>query len=342
MNDLVRHHLLGSSPQTQQTNAQIAKIARVDATVLIAGETGTGKEMAARAIHYLGRRHDHPFIPVNCGALAETLLESELFGHERGAFTDAKSASPGLVAQADGGTLFLDEIDALSPKAQAALLRFLQDRTYRRVGSGVMRQADVRIVVASNAHLEQLVEQRMFRRDLLYRLNLLTLRLPPLRARMGDAVELANIFLARLSHQYRVPAKALHPASVEFIERYAWPGNVRELENVVHREFLMCDGAEVLLEEARCAQDPDSEAPCATISFKEAKARAIADFERRFVSELLHRTDGNISRAAQLAEQDRSAFGKLARKHGLAQSAISRTASSSSAWPAAPVRETVN
>jgi DNA-binding NtrC family response regulator len=200
----------------------------------------------------------------------------------------------------------------------------------------------VRIVVASNAHLEQLVEQRMFRRDLLYRLNLLTLRLPPLRARMGDAVELANIFLARLSHQYRVPAKALHPASVEFIERYAWPGNVRELENVVHREFLMCDGAEVLLEEARCAQDPESEAPCATISFKEAKARAIADFERRFVSELLHRTDGNISRAAQLAEQDRSAFGKLARKHGLAQSAISRTASSSSAWPAAPVRETVN
>jgi transcriptional regulator with PAS, ATPase and Fis domain len=298
--------------------------------------------MAARAIHYLGRRHDHPFIPVNCGALAETLLESELFGHERGAFTDAKSASPGLVAQADGGTLFLDEIDALSPKAQAALLRFLQDRTYRRVGSAVMRQADVRIVVASNAHLEQLVEQRMFRRDLLYRLNLLTLRLPPLRERKGDATELALLFLARLSHQYRAPAKTLHPASIDFLQHYGWPGNVRELENLIHREFLMCDGAQVLLEPARCVQCLEPQDDGISISFKEAKARAIADFEKRFVSDLLHRTDGNISRAAVLADQDRSAFGKLARKHGLAHSVISRTADSGSAAPAAPVRETVN
>jgi DNA-binding NtrC family response regulator len=321
MKDLPRYNFLGSSPQFQQAYAQIQKIAQVDATVLIAGETGTGKEVAARAIHYLGNRCDHPFIPVNCGALAETLIESELFGHERGAFTDAKAASPGLVSEADNGTLFLDEIDALSPKAQAAMLRFLQDRTYRRVGSGVIRQADARIIVASNANLEQMVEEHRFRRDLLYRLNVLTLRMPALRERTGDLLELAQIFLARLSRQYRVPPKTFHPDSLAFIERYAWPGNVRELENVIHREFLMCEGTEVLLEGARKTVSPALPQQDSDASFKVAKARAVAEFERRFVRDLLGRTDGNISRAAQLAGQDRSAFGKLARKHGLVQSA---------------------
>ena len=319
MKDMPRYNLLGSSPQFQQTCAQIEKIARVDATVLIAGETGTGKEMAARAIHYLGHRCDHPFIPVNCGALAETLVESELFGHERGAFTDAKAASPGLVSEANGGTLFLDEIDALSAKAQAAMLRFLQDRTYRRVGSGVTRQADVRIIVASNANLEQLVEERRFRRDLLYRLNVLTLRMPALRERKGDPVELAKMFLVRFSRQYRVPPKTFHPDSLAFIEHYAWPGNVRELENVVHREFLMCEGSEVLLDGAGYGGTAERHEED-DMNFKAAKARAIAEFELRFVRDLLGRTNGNISRAAQLAGQDRSAFGKLARKHGFGHS----------------------
>jgi len=325
MKDLPRYNLLGSSPQFQQTHAHIQKIASVDATVLIAGETGTGKEMAARAIHYLGSRSDHPFIPVNCGALAETLIESELFGHERGAFTDAKAASPGLVSEANGGTLFLDEIDALSPKAQAAMLRFLQDRTYRRVGSGLTRQADVRIIVASNANLEQMVEERRFRRDLLYRLNVLTLRMPALREREGDAVELARIFLARFSRQYRLESKTFHPDSLGFIERHAWPGNIRELENAVHRGFLMCEGSEVLLEGARGDAASVKPAQELEVNFKAAKARAIAEFERRFISDLLGRTDGNISRAARLADQDRSAFGKLARKHGLGQSSAAQS-----------------
>ena len=315
MDDLLRYNLLGSSPRFRQACTQIRKIARVDATVLIVGETGTGKEMAARAIHYLGNRRDQPFIPLNCGALAETLVESELFGHERGAFTDAKAATPGLVSEADGGTLFLDEVDALTLKAQAAMLRFLQDRTYRRVGSAVTRQADVRIIVASNACLEQMVEERRFRRDLLYRLNVLTLRMPALRERQGDAVELAYAFLVRLSHQYRMPQKTFHRDSLAFIERHAWPGNVRELENVIHREFLMCEGQEVLLESVSKADTEAATSHDAT--FKTAKARAIAEFERRFVFDLLNRTDGNISRAAKLAGQDRSAFGKLARKHGL-------------------------
>lgn len=325
MDDLLRYNLLGSSPRFRQACTQIRKIARVDATVLIAGETGTGKEMAARAIHYLGNRRDRPFIPINCGALAETLIESELFGHERGAFTDAKAATPGLVSEADGGTLFLDEIDALTLKAQAAMLRFLQDRTYRRVGSAITRQADVRIIVASNACLEQMVEERRFRRDLLYRLNVLTLRMPALRERQGDAVELAQAFLARLSHQYRMPQKNLHPDSLAFIEHHAWPGNVRELENVIHREFLMCEGQEVLLEDVNKA-DAEAATPH-DATFKTAKARAIAEFERRFVFDLLNRTDGNISRAAKLAGQDRSAFGKLARKHGLGHAVPERETS---------------
>jgi transcriptional regulator with PAS, ATPase and Fis domain len=233
MNASPHYALLGSSPRFQATLAQIARVAAVNATVLIEGETGTGKELAARAIHAQGARRDHPFVAVNCGALAESLLESELFGHERGAFTDAKIASPGLVSQADGGTLFLDEIDALTPKAQAALLRFLQDRSYRRVGSAQTRQADVRILAASNANLEALVADRRFRYDLTYRLNVLMLKMPALRERGGDALEMARSFLARYSEQYRLPPKTLHASFVAFIESHAWPGNVRELENGV-------------------------------------------------------------------------------------------------------------
>lgn len=324
MNNLQRLNLLGSSPQFQRIYEQIRKIAGVDATVHIEGETGTGKELAARAIHYLGNRCDRPFIPVNCGALPETLIESELFGHERGAFTDAKAASPGLVSEADGGTLFLDEVDALGPKAQASLLRFLQDRTYRRVGGGTSRHADVRIISASNANLHRLADERQFRRDLLYRLNVLSLRMPALRERKGDAIELAQTFLIRFSHQYRMPQKTFHPDSLAFIEQYSWPGNVRELENVIHREFLMSEENELRLVAAQAVSEHAHMDADGDLSFKNAKARAVTEFERRYVHDLLERTDGNISRAAKLAGQDRSAFGKLARKHGLGQCASSR------------------
>jgi DNA-binding NtrC family response regulator len=316
MSELPKFTLVGSSAKFQSTVANIHKFARVGATVLIEGETGTGKEMAARAIHYLGARRDAPFIPVNCGALAESLLESELFGHERGAFTDAKAASPGLVSHADGGTLFLDEVDALSLKAQAALLRFLQDRTYRRVGSAQTRQADVRILVASNANLEQLVAARQFRMDLLYRLNVLVLRMPPLRERAGDALELAQTFIQRYSEQYRAPVKALTPEFAAYLAANEWPGNVRELENVIHREFLMCEGSEL-----PCPQQAPQAAPAVEesllFSFKEAKARWVADFEKRYVGQVLKQSAGNITNAARIAGQDRSAFGKLVRKHNL-------------------------
>lgn len=317
MDSNLQLNLAGSSSCFRQTCQQIQKIAKVDAAVLIEGETGTGKELAARAIHYLGARSDQPFFPVNCGALPESLVESELFGHERGAFTDAKTALPGLVSEADGGTLFLDEVDALSLKAQAALLRFLQDRTYRRVGGSQIRQANVRVIAATNAHLDRLVEAKQFRLDLLYRLNILSVRMPPLRERVGDAVELAHIFLARLNRQYRTEGKHLHASTIHFIEQYTWPGNVRELENVMHREYLMSDGDAIQFgyAEDRNVENGQRE----VLNFKTAKAQAVNHFEQNYVRDLLELADGNLSRAARLAGQDRSAFGKLVRKHGLSR-----------------------
>ncbi len=339
-----RFDLVGASPQFRKAVAQIQRMAAIDATVLIAGETGTGKEVAARAIHYGSERAHKPFVPVNCGALAESLVESELFGHERGAFTDAKTASIGLVGQAAGGTIFLDEIDALTPKAQAALLRFLQDRTYRRVGGGGLLQVDVRVLVASNADLDALARERRFRQDLLYRLRVLSLRLPALRDRPGDGVLLARNMLRRLSHQYRTHARDLHADGEDFIRRYDWPGNVRELENVIHREFLMSDDEALRLRETReelmpgdvaeagsgVAAAPAAITASATASatgptvaeadctpFKDAKARAVAEFERSYVREMLARAGGNISQAARLSNQERSAFGKLVRKYRL-------------------------
>ncbi|MDP2371766.1 sigma-54 interaction domain-containing protein [Rhodoferax sp.] len=312
-------HLLGSSDAFAQARSQIERVAKVDATVLIEGETGTGKEMAARAIHYLGKRCDLPFVPVNCGALAEALIESELFGHERGAFTDAKVASLGLVHEAGGGTLFLDEVDALSLKAQATLLRFLQDGTYRRVGGASTRQADVRVVVASNANLQVLAEERRFRKDLLYRVNVLGVRMPALRERGDDAVELARVFLGRLAHQYERPAARLAPVSLAFLRSHPWPGNVRELENVVHRAYLLSDGPDIDLARAAQGGGAHAAAPVCPQGFRQAKQRAMGDFERQYLSDLLQQTRGNLTQAALLAGQDRSAFGRLVRKHGLRQ-----------------------
>jgi DNA-binding NtrC family response regulator len=321
MGDALESNLLGSSPQFAHVLAQIRRIAKFDVTVLIGGETGTGKELGARAVHYLSARANRPFIPVNCGALAESLVESELFGHERGAFTDARQSAPGLISEADGGTLFLDEVDTLSLKAQAALLRFLQDGTYRRVGGTQTRHTNVRLIAASNANLEQLVEQRHFRRDLLYRLMVMPLVMPPLRERGRDVAELAKAFLGRLNRQYQgdTPQKRFHPDMLAALERYSWPGNVRELEHFIQREYLLCDG-ELLNAVLPCDRAPAQGAAIGHgEGFKQAKAKTIAEFERRFVQTMLDRAQGNISRAARMAGQDRSAFSKLVSKYRLAK-----------------------
>lgn len=322
--DWLALNLIGRSPRFLQALQSVMQWARVDATVLVCGETGTGKELAARAIHYLGSRRGGPFVPVNCGAITDSLLEAELFGHVRGAFTDAKHDARGMIALAQGGTLFLDEVDSLSPRGQAAILRFVQDHCYRPVGDARFHDSDVRVIAASNAELEALCRAGRFREDLLYRLNLLTVTLPALRDREGDAMLLAQAFVRRLCAQYGVE-RSLDDASLAALQsRHPWPGNVRELEHRVHRCFLMADGDRFGLGLAAPAPQP-----CATpagavsaIPFAEAKSQAIAEFEQRYVRELLLEAQGNLSLAARLAGKERSRFGRLVKKYGLQRSEL--------------------
>jgi len=315
-------NLIGESARFREALACLQQWSRVDATVLITGETGTGKELAARAIHYLGARQGGPFVPVNCGAITDSLLESELFGHVKGAFTDAKQDGRGMIALAEGGTLFLDEVDSLTPRAQAAILRFVQDHSYRPVGAARFLCGDVRLVAATNADLETLAREGRFREDLLYRLNLLTVRLPPLRERGGDALLLAQVFIERLCRQYGV-LRQLDAESRAALQRvHAWPGNVRELEHHVHRCFLHARDAVVHMAlgpgDSAMPQAPAPQPlPASPTAFAEAKAQVIAEFERRYVCELLREAKGNLSLAARLAGKERSRFGKLVKKYGL-------------------------
>ena len=314
-----RLELVGESPAFREALRLIGRIAAVDAAVLIQGETGTGKELAARAVHYLSRRRDYPFVPVNCGALPDSLIESELFGHERGAFTDAKQASRGLVAQAEGGTLFLDEVEAMTPRAQVVLLRFLQDHEYRPVGGRLLARGDLRIVASTNVDLDELVRSGQFRRDLLFRFGVLSLTMPPLRRRGDDAVMLAEHFIRRFAVRYERPVKRLHADTVAWLAAQDWPGNVRELENLMLREFLLADGDAIRLGPAGDAAPAGAAAdePAFDPAFKSAKARAVAQFEKAYLNQLLARTGGNISQAARLSRKDRSALNKLVKKHGL-------------------------
>jgi DNA-binding NtrC family response regulator len=313
-----RLNLLGNSPLFLEALHTIEKIAAVDATVLIQGETGTGKELAARALHYLSPRRDRPFIPVNCGALPDNLVESELFGHERGAFTDAKKAHRGIVTQGEGGTLFLDEVEAMTPRAQIVLLRFLQDHKYRPVGGRLEASGNVRIIASTNLDLEELVRNNQFRRDLLFRFRILSVTMPPLRLRERDVVMLAEHFLCRFAIQYDRPAKRLHPDTVAWLLEHDWPGNVRELENLVLREFLLADDDVIRLPTRReSAPNPDNDGLACEQTFKLAKAQAVAEFEKAYLGDLLAKTCGNISLAARISRKDRSALNKLVKKHGL-------------------------
>lgn len=320
-------NLIGESPAFLAALELITKFAACDVTVLIQGETGTGKELAARAVHYLSNRAGRALVPVNCGAIAESLVENELFGHARGAYTDACEASTGLIDEAEGGTLFLDEVEALSLRAQAALLRFLQDRAYRTLGGRGLRTANVRIVAATNIELTECVRRRTFRSDLLYRLRVLHVTLPPLRERADDCVLIANAFLDRLSREYRKPVKRLDADSVSWIRGQQWMGNVRELENLIHRQFLLTEGAVVRLNDSREAPSAGENHIAALARtgflFREAKARAIASFERAYISDLLSFTRGNVSQAARLSGKERSTFGRLIRKHGLQPASFS-------------------
>ncbi len=296
-------------------------MAACDAPVLIEGETGTGKELAARAIHYQSARRDRPFIPVNCGAIPDSLIESELFGHRKGAFTDAKDNQPGLITLAEGGSLFLDEVDALSSKGQVTLLRFLQDQEFRPLGARQVEQGNVRILAASNACLADLAQTGAFRADLLYRLRILCLTLSPLRERREDVGFLAKGFLQACHQRFGLGERVLHPETLRWMEHYAWPGNIRELENLLYREYLLCEGGIIHIEAPRTAAGATAsirgEAPGGDLSFNRAKARAIDDFERDYLARLIGLAGGNVSLAAKLAGKERRSLGKLLKKHGL-------------------------
>jgi two-component system response regulator GlrR len=301
--------------QTSNFLAEVKKIplvAKCDSRILIAGETGTGKEMCARAIHYLSPRAGKPFVPVNCGAIPAELVENELFGHERGAFTGANTASGGLIEEAEGGTLFLDEIDCLPLMAQVKLLRFLQEKEYRRLGSSKVRRADVRVVTAANTPLEEAVQKGTVRQDLYYRLNVVSIVLPPLRERREDIPLLACHFLEKYSREFRKAAKELSPEALQLLMAHSWPGNVRELEHLIERAILLSEGSVVRGSDLRPSTSQTGEH---WESLREAKAREIARFEKNYIHGLLSASKGNITKAAEMAQKNRRAFWQLITKH---------------------------
>jgi DNA-binding NtrC family response regulator len=308
--------VLGDAPAMVAVKARLPSVSQAEATVLISGETGTGKEVVARAIHYLSRRRHGPFIPAECGAVPVELFENELFGHRRGAFTDARTEVTGVIAEAEGGTLFLDEVDALPLAAQTKLLRFLQHRVYRPLGQPAARHADVRIVAATNADLEAAVSSRTFREDLYFRLNIIPLALPPLRDRREDVPLLAHHFLDRYAPAETRHAWTFAPGLLEVLQCHSWPGNVRELENLIQQVVALAPPGPIGLDllpprflRHRSASPPGS--------FREAKAQAVAAFERDYARRLLSVYDGNVSRAAEAARKDRRAFGRLVKKYGI-------------------------
>ena len=333
-------HLVGQAKPFLHVIEKIPSLAWSDATVMIYGETGTGKELIARAIHYNSHRHGKPFIPVNCGALPDHLIENELFGHAKGAFTDASTTEKGLIAEAEGGTLFLDEVDTLSYSAQIKLLRFLQDKEYRHIGSSKSRVANVRVVAATNSNLRYLVEAKRFREDLYYRLNVLSLMLPPLRERVSDIPLLADHFLARYAKKNRRGLWHLSEGAVQKLIRYSWPGNVRELEGTMQRAVVLCTSSVLepedidllspcgreLLEDSSLREDKEeafspfiraSDLLVTDHSLQKVKIQAVSQLERSYLTNLLITHKGNITHAAKAAGKDRRTLQRLLQKYNL-------------------------
>jgi two-component system response regulator GlrR len=312
--DIGLKHIIGESPVFLDKVQCIPRFARCDATVLISGESGTGKELFARAIHYLSPRAGQPFIPVNCGALPENLVESEVFGHKRGAFTGAASDQAGLIREAEGGTFFLDEIDCLTPQAQVKLLRFLQDGEYRSVGSHQIRHANIRVIAAANADFSYIVRSGKFREDLFYRLNVLALKLPALRERSSDMLLLAFDFLEKQAAITEMRPKNLSLAALSRLLAHSWPGNVRELQNVLMRATVLSDRDSI---EAADLDLPEEGFPAEDQSFRAMKSRVVWRFEHDFLATVLRAHQGNITRAASAVKKNRRAFWGLLRKHNL-------------------------
>jgi two-component system NtrC family response regulator len=305
--------IMTRDPAMLRVCRMIEKVAPTSATVLILGESGTGKELLARALHDLSPRSSARFVAINCAAIPETLLESELFGYEKGAFTGAVKQTPGKLELADGGTLFLDEIGDLPTSLQAKLLRFLQERVIERIGGRQEIAVDVRVVCATHQSLKTRISEGRFREDLYYRLAEIVVEIPPLRERPGDAAMLAHVLCRRFADEHRRGVMSLQPDAVEAIEGYAWPGNVRELENVMKRVVIMADGPEIGAPELALPSASDAEETF--LNLRQVREHA----ERQAVLRVLGRANGNLSRAAELLGISRPTLYDLMYRFGLKQ-----------------------
>ena len=314
------HGLVGGSSAMQKVYQAVEAVAGTGASVVLRGESGVGKELVAQAIVQCGDRADHPFVCLNCSALPETLMESELFGYEKGAFTGADSAKPGMVESAHNGTLFLDEITTLNPNLQSKLLRVLQERSVQRLGSRATRKIDFRLITATNEDLEDSVRKGRFREDLYFRINVVPIIIPPLRERDGDIPLLVDHFLRVYSAAAKKPIKTMQPEVLEILEDYTWPGNVRELENVIQRLVVMVPGHVITPEHLPQHLLHHSASGQEAILIPEQGVDFDAEMEKieiAYVNAALRRTGGKKSAAAQLLQVDPQRMKYLCRKHHL-------------------------
>lgn len=302
--------LVGDSPQIRKVFSTIRKVGHTDSTVLVTGESGTGKELIARAIHHAGTRKDGPMVVINCGAIPSELLESELFGHEKGAFTGAHRTRIGRFEMADGGTIFLDEIGDMSPGLQVKLLRAIQEQTFERVGGTQPIHVDIRILSATNKDLTSAISEGTFREDLYYRLNVIPIKVPPLRERKEDISLLCRFFLERLGARFDEPAKTFSPAAMEFLLSYEWPGNIRELENMMERLAVMSDedriGVEDLPDAVRGVSTPERVLALNPLHNGMGFTDAVELYQKTLIIEALNHTDWVKAKAATLLKMNRT------------------------------------
>jgi DNA-binding NtrC family response regulator len=310
--------IIYKSENFQKLLEMVRKIAPGSMNILITGESGTGKELIARAIHKLSKNKSDPFVPVNCGALPESLFESELFGHEKGAFTDAVKTKPGLLEFANNGTFFLDEIGELSPSLQVKLLRMLEDKKIRRVGGQNEINIDVRIISASNRDLKQAANKKSFREDLFYRLSTIQIEIPPLRERIDDIIPLAQYFVREICRKEDVPVRKFSPDAENILKEYPWPGNIRELQNIIGRTLYLCS--------SNVIQSKDLPIPTLqermnteylNVNYKEAKNKVIEQFEIEYLSYHLRKNAGNISHTAEACGMDRRTIHRLIKQYNI-------------------------
>jgi DNA-binding NtrC family response regulator len=310
-------NIVAGSAAMQEVFELLRSVAELDTTVLIYGETGVGKELLARSIHFSGPRRDKPFVAVNCAAIPADLFESELFGFRKGAFTGATETRRGLFQTANGGTLLLDEIGEMPLGLQSKLLRAIEERRVTPLGAERAQDIDVRFIATTNKDLQAEVERGAFRRDLFYRLSVMPIRIPPLRERVEDIPLLAQHFLAESARRAKKPVRAIAPAAMQALCRYAWPGNVRELENVIERAVIVARGDTITDVERFLTGEPERARVDLSLPFREAKARVVEEFERAYIAGVLEAHGGRLTAAAKHADMDPKNFWEKMVRYGL-------------------------